>query len=79
MTQHLGIIFVYQDTSQPADRVRSPFSLNERASGNAWRLTARTNQAAIMAKPALAIAIIEKISQQYPGIAAELKQMVHRY
>lgn len=80
LAEHLGIIFVYQDTPQPADRMRSPFSLREDAlEGMPVEWLQKLKKAAIIAKPTPAIAIIEEISQQYPGIAAELKQMVHHY
>ncbi|MEB3280468.1 MAG: ATP-binding protein [Lyngbya sp.] len=80
LTEHLGIIFVYQDTLKSAYREQSPLSLSaDDLAGMPSGWLQQLTTAATIAKPIPLLALIEEISQQHPKIAAALKQMVHNY
>ncbi|MGK7929277.1 MAG: ATP-binding protein [Spirulina sp.] len=80
LAEHLGIIFIYQETSPSTARERSQSSLSANVLAEIpaeW--LQKLNKAAIIAKPNSMFDLIEEIAPQYPVIAAELKQMVHNY
>ncbi|MGB3188531.1 hybrid sensor histidine kinase/response regulator [Lyngbya sp. PCC 8106] len=80
LTEHLGIIFVYQDTLKSADQEQSPSLLRADAlAGMPDDWLQKLTTAATIAKPVPLLALIEEISQQHPAIATALKQMVHNY
>jgi signal transduction histidine kinase/CheY-like chemotaxis protein len=80
LAEHLGIIFLYQETLQSADwgQLPSSLSVNDLAEMPSQWLQQLTT-AATIAKPIPLLALIEEISQQHPEIAAALKIMVHNY
>ncbi|NEO26951.1 MAG: response regulator, partial [Kamptonema sp. SIO4C4] len=81
LAEHLGIIFLYQDTVQSAEQEQLSSSLlsADALTGMSSEWLQKLTQAATIAKPIPTLSLIEEISQQYPEIAAALKQMVHNY
>ncbi|MDJ0509534.1 MAG: ATP-binding protein [Crocosphaera sp.] len=80
LTEHLGIIFLYEDAPQPKALVATPSSVNPEALGlmsSQW--LEQLKKAAVIAKPASILKLIEQMPQQDPLLAAQLQQMVDNY
>ncbi|MGK7941294.1 MAG: hybrid sensor histidine kinase/response regulator [Crocosphaera sp.] len=80
LTEHLGIIFVSENTPKPKALVETPSSVNPESLGvmsSEW--LEQLKKAAVIAKPGLILTLIEQMAQQDPLLATQLRQMVDNY
>ena len=81
MTQHLGILFVYGDSTKPIqvkDNALASLQVSDLAVMSSQWLK-QMQQAATIAKPAPLISLIAQIPPEHLALATTLRQMVDRY
>ncbi|HEY9646185.1 MAG TPA: ATP-binding protein, partial [Chroococcidiopsis sp.] len=80
LTEHLGIVFVYEDTPLPVEPLLSSAPLQPAAlkvMPTEW--LQHLKQAATIAKPGAILALIDQIPPHEATLAAELRRMVDQY
>ncbi|MBW4460808.1 MAG: response regulator [Nodosilinea sp. WJT8-NPBG4] len=79
LTEHLGIVFVYEDTPLPAELLPSAPLQSAALQVMPADWLQRLKQAATIAKPGAIMDLIGQIPSHEPILAAELRRMVDQY